>query len=150
MIRSNADQTSEVESRRRSIYAGAVIPTLAPLEPSNTQMDHSALKSGSSGRQRGLHQVGGFVRSETVHLRGQDLPGHAHELATINFVLAGAYAERFRGSSDACGPATLIIKPAGEAHANNFRASGARCLLIELTPARTLQPLCTTVDSLSA
>jgi AraC family transcriptional regulator len=95
------------------------------------------LKGGSYGEQRGLHLIGGFVVSETVHQRGQNLPHHAHERASINFVLDGAYAETFRGSSHAYGPATIIVKPAGEQHANNFRDASAHCLLIELTAARS-------------
>src|SRR5918993_185359 len=96
-----------------------------------------SLKCGSYGEQRGLHLIGGFVVSETMHRQGQHLGRHAHERATINFVLGGSYAETFGGKTHAYGPATLIVKPAGEAHANHFRDASARCLLIELTPART-------------
>jgi AraC family transcriptional regulator len=95
------------------------------------------LKGGSFGEQRSLDLVGGFVVSETVHRKGQMLARHAHERASINFVLGGAYSETFRGSSHAYTPDTIVIKPAGEEHANHFREVGARCLLIELTPART-------------
>jgi AraC family transcriptional regulator len=59
------------------------------------------LTGGSFGEQRGLHLVGGFVVSETVHRQGQKLPSHAHERASINFVLSGAYAETFRGTRHA-------------------------------------------------
>jgi AraC family transcriptional regulator len=93
------------------------------------------LEGGSFGEQRGLDFVGGFVVSETVHRHGQNLPRHAHERASINFVLSGAYAETFRGTSDAYGPASVIVKPAGETHANHFRDAAAHCLLIELTHA---------------
>lgn len=80
--------------------------------------------------------VGGFVVSETVHHQGQNLARHAHERASINFVLSGAYAETFRGSNHAYGPASIIVKPEGEAHANHFREASAHCLLIELTQER--------------
>jgi AraC family transcriptional regulator len=91
------------------------------------------LAGGSFGEQRGLHLVGGFVVSETVHHQGQNLPRHAHERASINFVLSGAYAETYRGTSYTYGSASMIVKPAGEAHANHFRDAAAHCLLIELT-----------------
>jgi AraC family transcriptional regulator len=96
-----------------------------------------ALKGGSFGEQRSLDLVGGFVVSETVHRKGQMLARHAHERASVNFVLGGAYSETFRGTSHSYEPDTIVIKPAGEQHANHFREVGARCLLIELTPART-------------
>ena len=98
--------------------------------------NHNALKGGSYGDQHGLHLAGGFVVSETTHRHGQNLPRHAHERASINFVLDGGYAETFRGSSHTYPPGWLVIKPAGEQHANHFRDASARCLLIELTNAR--------------
>jgi AraC family transcriptional regulator len=111
-----------------------------------------SLKGGSFGEQRSLHLVGGFVVSETTHRQGQNLARHAHERASINFVLDGAYAETFRGRSHAYGPSTLIIKPAGEEHANHFRERPARCLLIELVPARAayLQSCITSAQSPSS
>jgi AraC family transcriptional regulator len=77
------------------------------------------------------------VVSETVHRQGQKLPSHAHERASINFVLSGAYAETFRGTSHAYSPASIVVKPAGEQHANDFRTAHAHCLLIELTNTRS-------------
>lgn len=116
-----------------------MIPTFHPSSRSKLLMEASSknLKGGSFGEQRSLDLVGGFVVSETVHRKGQMLARHAHERTSINFVLEGSYAETFRGTSHSYQPDTMVIKPAGEAHANHFREVGARCLLIELTPART-------------
>jgi AraC family transcriptional regulator len=115
---------------------GLVFQPFGRRLPSNVYMDATGkLKGGSFGEQRGLHLVGGFVVSETVHRQGQNLARHAHERASINFVLSGAYAETFRGTSYAHGPESIVVKPAGEAHANDFRDASAHCLLIELTHA---------------
>lgn len=96
-------------------------------------MTNPRLQGGSFGSQIGLRSVAGFVVSETRHQRHQDLPRHVHERANVNLVLAGAYAESVAGSTQAYRPHTLVAKPAGEAHANHFRDSAARCLLIEVS-----------------
>lgn len=57
---------------------------------------------------------------------------HTHESATLVLLLAGEYRETFRGSTDSYAPMTLIVKPAGERHANEIGAAGARCLVIEV------------------
>lgn len=94
------------------------------------------LHGGSFGTQIGLRRVAGFVVSETRHQRHQELPQHVHERANVNLVLAGAYAESVAGSTQVYRPHTLVAKPAGEVHANHFRDSAARCLLIEVSPDR--------------
>lgn len=99
-------------------------------------MSNPPLHGGSFGKQTGLRSVAGFVVSETRHQRHQALPRHMHERANVNLVLAGAYAESVAGSTQVYRPHTLVAKPAGEVHANHFRESGARCLLIEVSADR--------------
>lgn len=94
------------------------------------------LQGGSFGKQIGLRSVAGFVVSETRHQRHQALPRHMHERANVNLVLAGAYAESVAGNTQVYRPHTLVAKPAGEVHANHFRDSAARCLLVEVSPDR--------------
>jgi len=93
----------------------------------------SSLAGGSLGEQQHLVGARGFVVSETTHPIGFSAPRHAHERASLNIVLGGAYAERIRGASVLAERGTVIIKPGGESHSNDFRFAPARCLLIELT-----------------
>ena len=70
----------------------------------------------------------------TAHARGFVTAPHLHELASINLVTGGLYAEQATGATGAHEPGTLIYKPAGETHSNAFRDAGARCVLVELDP----------------
>lgn len=94
------------------------------------------------GQQLKSIEVGGFIFTETYHAPGFVLSRHDHECANFNFTVSGQCRETMRGRSEECGPSSLVIKPAGEAHANRYGPSGARCLIVEVTPARlkTLAP----------
>ena len=91
-----------------------------------------ALATGSFGEHTPPLKVGPFVVSMTRHPCGLILPKHAHERASLNVVLGGAYAENVRGSTVTHPPFSLVVKPPGETHSNDFRRVGARCLLIEI------------------
>lgn len=77
-----------------------------------------------------------FVLTETTHLPNQKLPRHSHELTNIAFVLSGSFTEFVTGRSIECQRHSVLIKPAGESHANRYGANGMRCLLVEIPPAR--------------
>jgi AraC family transcriptional regulator len=76
--------------------------------------------------------VAGFVLTETTHLPNHMLHRHNHELTNIAFVLNGSFTEVLDNRSIECQPQSLLIKPAGEAHANSYGRQGMRCLLIEV------------------
>jgi AraC family transcriptional regulator len=76
--------------------------------------------------------VAGFVLTETTHEPNQELPRHNHELTNIAFVLNGSFTEVLDRRSIDCHPQSLLIKPAGEAHANRYGCAGMHCLLIEM------------------
>lgn len=78
----------------------------------------------------------GFVLTEAVNRAFTRLPAHAHELASITFVLKGSCIEMVGKHSFECGPYSTIIKPAGEIHSNLYDSGGARCLIIEAKPRR--------------
>jgi AraC family transcriptional regulator len=103
---------------------------------------------GSFGEQRYLREVAGFVLSETRHCRGFVTTRHAHARASLNVVLAGGYAETLDGASRTSPVGTVIVKPAGQSHANAFQDSDARCLLLEPTEARCAE-LATVADTFS-
>jgi len=80
--------------------------------------------------------IAGFVLTETTHRPNHELPHHNHELTNIAFVLNGSFTEILRRRSIECFPQSLLIKPAGEAHANRYGSRGMRGLLIEIEPRR--------------
>jgi AraC family transcriptional regulator len=94
------------------------------------------------GKQLKSLEAGGFIFTETYHPPGFGLSRHRHECANFNFTVSGHFRETTRGRSEECGPSSLVIKPAGEAHSNRYGPSGAHCLIVEITPARlgTLAP----------
>lgn len=93
------------------------------------------LDAGTLGESRHRLELAGMIVTETVHEAGCATELHAHARPGFNLVLEGRYGERLRGSFDVHPPATLIVKPAGEPHANRFDDTGARCLLVEFEPA---------------
>ena len=81
-------------------------------------------------------RVGGFTLTEGIHLSGSSLPWHAHEGATICYLLEGAFVEVTGGKSVTCTPTTLKFTPAGDRHCDRFDLGDAHGLLIEADPAR--------------
>lgn len=88
------------------------------------------------GQPLGTFNAAGFILTETTHLPNHTLPRHSHERANIAFVVNGSFSETLDFRSIECNPQSLVIKPAGEAHANRYGSRGMRCLLIELEPER--------------
>src|SRR5262249_39652395 len=93
------------------------------------------LRPGTFGKVDRVVAGNSLVVSTTEHARGLVTPPHAHELASINLVTDGLYAEQATGATGVHAPGTLIYKPAGETHSNAFRDAGARCVLVEFDPA---------------
>ena len=93
------------------------------------------LDAGTLGEARHRREIGGMILTETAHAAGHASEMHAHARPGFNLVLEGGYGERMQGAFDVHPPATLIVKPAGEPHANRFEGAGARCLLVEFEPA---------------
>jgi AraC family transcriptional regulator len=85
----------------------------------------------------------GFVLTETTHQPNHKLRRHKHELTNIAFTLNGSFSEILDRRRFECGSQSLVIKPAGEAHANEYGRSVVRCFLIELQSQRleSLHPL---------
>ena len=90
------------------------------------------LVSGTLGLQRNLWSTGGWLLSSTRHRKGFCIKPHAHERPSLNVVLDGAYSESIRGTTRLHPPGAVVVKPAGESHANSFRDRGAYCLLLEV------------------
>jgi AraC family transcriptional regulator len=87
--------------------------------------------------------VAGFDLTETTHQPNHRLRRHEHELANIAFTIDGSFTETLHRHRFECTSQSIVIKPAGEAHANEYGTTGARCFLIEVQPERleALHPL---------
>jgi AraC family transcriptional regulator len=78
--------------------------------------------------------AGAFALTEAVYPQAFALPRHAHGYATISCVLKGSCTEIVGHSAYECGPNSVILKPAGEVHSNQYGRAGAKCLLIAVKP----------------
>lgn len=78
----------------------------------------------------------GFILTETTHQPNHQLPRHNHELTNIAFVLNGSFSEILDRRLIDCYPQSVLVKPAGEAHANRYGSHGMRCLLVEIRPSK--------------
>lgn len=88
------------------------------------------------GEKLGCLEVADFILTETSHKPNQKLSRHHHENANIAIVLSGTFKEVLDGRSFDCVSNSVIVKPAGEAHANEYGRNGMRCLLVEVLPRR--------------
>lgn len=79
--------------------------------------------------------VGDLQLSWTEYAGGSRMPTHAHGNPRFVFVLEGRFAETCDGRPRTCEPRTLLIRPSGEAHSEDFRYGDAACLSIELPPS---------------
>src|ERR1044072_4988585 len=75
-----------------------------------------------------------FVLTETTHSPNRLLSQHCHEHPNLSFVLSGSYTENINRQSLVCEHQSLVIKPAGESHSNQYGERGVRCLVIEVLP----------------
>jgi AraC family transcriptional regulator len=80
--------------------------------------------------------IPGFVLTETFRPAGLTLEPHYHEHANISFALAGAFEETIGARSHQVTPFDLILRPAGEKHANRYLKGSSRSLIIEVASAR--------------
>jgi AraC family transcriptional regulator len=78
-----------------------------------------------------VREIGDFRLTETTHAPSLRLPRHAHARPAATLVLEGSFAEEFSDASFACSPASVLVKPAGEPHADRYGPGGARCLIVE-------------------
>jgi AraC family transcriptional regulator len=76
---------------------------------------------------------------ETIHPAGLRLPRHDHEKASLNIVLSGFYEEKFGRRSYPCDQATVLLKPGGEFHSNDYGTGDTHCVMIEFGTLATAQ-----------
>jgi AraC family transcriptional regulator len=94
------------------------------------------LKNGLGRITFGELNVSGFVVTETLHEPGLTLPRHDHEYANINFTLDGSFRETVGNRPQECEIGSLLVRPPGEPHGNQYGPEGAHCLVVEVSPPR--------------
>src|SRR5262249_21291981 len=76
---------------------------------------------------------------ESAYAHGTALAAHAHASAHAALVLAGEVEEKGHGRALACKPLALLVRRAGDEHANRFRGP-TRCLTIEASEVERFEP----------
>lgn len=71
----------------------------------------------------------------TLHPARLRLPMHEHEAANITIVLGGGFEERVERRSFTAARGSVLVKPAGAAHANAYGTGDVECLTIEVPAA---------------
>ncbi len=84
-----------------------------------------------------------FLVTDAWWPAGTELPWHHHDRPVFAVVLEGSFEGRFSGRAKEVGPASVLVEPAGEGHANRFGRAGARVLALQPDPTREelLRPL---------
>lgn len=88
------------------------------------------------GKELRKAEIEGFVLTETFHPPNLFLPRHDHECANLNFTLKGSFRKTFGSRPQEATTSSILIKPAGESHANQYGNSDTHCLIIEVRPSR--------------
>jgi AraC family transcriptional regulator len=76
--------------------------------------------------------IGDFRLTLTAHAPGLRLSGPDHELANVNFVLAGGYSESFGRSEVQLVRGDAVLKPSGATHSDRYGTAVTRCLALEI------------------
>ena len=80
--------------------------------------------------------MSGFVLTQTYRPAGLVLPPHFHEYANIAFALKGSFVETVGSKPYEVNPYSVIFRPAGEKHSNQYGKTAAHNLIIEVRPQR--------------
>ena len=81
-------------------------------------------------------KIGGYVLTETVRSSGKVIPPHYHEHTNISFVLFGSFIETIGNKPYELSPGSVVLRPAGEIHKNQYGATPTRSLIIEVSNQR--------------
>lgn len=80
--------------------------------------------------------LAGLAMVETSHHPDTCLDWHIHEASCITFILKGSYQENYTGREFLCETGSLLLKPGGERHWDQYGGKGARSIVVVL-PNRT-------------
>ena len=78
-------------------------------------------------------RVGNLSFSESVFPPGARIKRHSHLHPYFSILLHGSYRETYSAGVRECGPATAVLHPPGEVHADHFLDAGGRIFRFEIT-----------------
>jgi AraC family transcriptional regulator len=78
-------------------------------------------------------RVGNLSFSESVFPPGARIGRHSHSHPYFSILLYGSYRETYRAGVRECGPATAVLHPPGEVHADHFLEAGGRIFRFEIS-----------------
>ena len=95
---------------------------------------------GHEGPRETLQRIefNSFALTEHFQAPGSVLPPHVHDACSICVTLAGGGVETHENRRDESRPGTVIIRPSGEMHSNQYGPEGARSVMIEVGPRLAL------------
>ena len=88
------------------------------------------------GRCLGTVKLEGFILTEAAYQPNFTLKKHLHDRALMSIVLRGSYTETFGRRPNDCKPYSVLMKPIGTDHADQYGSRGARCLIIKVDPKK--------------
>jgi AraC family transcriptional regulator len=74
--------------------------------------------------------------TEAVYQPAFRISGHLHDRALMSIVLKGSYVESFGRRPNECAPYSVLMKPVGLDHGDQYGPGGARCLIVKVEPER--------------
>jgi AraC family transcriptional regulator len=77
--------------------------------------------------------VAGIRLMENVYAPERHMPRHAHENASISFLMQGYCDDTLERKERYCGPSTLIFHPAGESHTSRYHRAGGRLFVVDFS-----------------
>lgn len=86
------------------------------------------------GESRRKISNGRIVVTESVHEPNLSLSPHSHRNANLACVLKGSYTEQVERRRFECISESVLLKPAGAVHIDQYHKAGAHCLIIEILP----------------
>jgi AraC family transcriptional regulator len=98
------------------------------MVPATLQMEHPI----TFGECPNVIEVADLVLTEARHPAGMRLSFHEHEVANIAVVLRGRFRETVQHRAFDCRPGTVLVKPEGARHSNQYDDGGATTLVVEV------------------
>ncbi len=77
---------------------------------------------------------------------GLRLGMHRHPRATIAIILSGGFAGSYQGDERQCAASSIVVEPAGEAHANRFGSARSSILTLSLDDGSLPAPVAAIAD----
>ncbi|HUP62226.1 MAG TPA: hypothetical protein VNA69_17610 [Thermoanaerobaculia bacterium] len=86
---------------------------------------------GERGR---TFRAGRFTLVESTYQPTTALPPHYHSVAALMFATRGSFIETAGRQTFECAAFDAIVRPAGEAHTNQYGGERTSCVIVNVSP----------------